>query len=231
MAITLIASTSAGSSDGNSVTTGAIDTTGASLLVVAINSYALVNLPTLSDSKTNTWNQLTAWFTTGDGVMQVCLFYAVNPTVGSGHTFTASEDASFAAIGVMAFGGANTTSPFDAENQNEATGTSLQPGSVTPSEDGEVLVTALGVTSSATGHSINSSYILEEEIGYASGEHFGIEMAYIIQGSAAATNPTWSWSNSENKSAVIACFKAATGGGGTAVRRRGRMLMGVGMAA
>jgi YD repeat-containing protein len=80
----LIASAAAlGSS--NSVTTAAINTTGANFLVIAL-SYSTGATPTLSDNKGNTWTPLTTSAVTGTVTER--LYYASNAVVGSGHTFS-----------------------------------------------------------------------------------------------------------------------------------------------
>jgi hypothetical protein len=59
MAWAHIASVSAGSSDGISVTTGNIDTSGANLLLASVADYNAESAVTLTDSKGNTWTPLT----------------------------------------------------------------------------------------------------------------------------------------------------------------------------
>jgi hypothetical protein len=60
MAFALIDSVSVGSTGGGTVTSAAIDTTGADLLVLALSWYDAEAAPTISDSETNTWTALTA---------------------------------------------------------------------------------------------------------------------------------------------------------------------------
>ncbi len=201
MTIALVVHAGAPSGDAVSATTAGIDTTGASLLIIC-GSF-IGTSATVSDSvggNSNTWTPLTGTLTGGRSEQ---LFYCASPTVGSGHTFTVTG--SFPAICVVAF--SNTAaSPFDQESNNFGG----QPGSITPSEDNEVLVTGLG-HSDATSQSIDQSFIITDDIANG-GFSVGAAMAYLIETTATAKNPTWTPSN--NGRVSMATFKAGTGGGG-----------------
>lgn len=204
-AIAHVVSTAAGSVGGAPVTTGAIDTTGANLIVVSVSFYN-TTAPALTDSKGNTWTALTARTTaTNPGVR---LFYCYNPTVGSGHTFTATQAVSFPTIGVSAFSGV-AASPFDQESgaSTSGAGTTYQPGSITPSENNCLLVTT--VSTNTTTHTINSSFVIGGTVDQSGGNHMGGGIAYKIQTTAGAENPTWSYTASSSRAAAMASFKAA----------------------
>src|SRR5574341_912330 len=214
MAIALVVSTiKAASASTSSVTSDAVDTTGSSLLVVAVSSYAVVAVATVTDSKSNTWTQLTTRTDPGANLSRQTLYYAQNPTVGTGHTFTASTSptASFPAIGVYAFSGTATTAVFDVENGNGADAvTSIQPGSVTPTQNNEVVVAALCFESSDT-ISIGSGFTLSDQVPWVVNVNFGLAIAYKIQTTAGAENPTWSWTTSDDIATAIATFKVRGG--------------------
>jgi hypothetical protein len=205
MAITAIAGTLAGSSGGGAaVTTGSIDTTGATLLVVAIACYHTSDT-VVSDNKSNTWTALTV---RTSGFYRNRLFYCKSPTVGSGHTFTATN--SYNSIAVYAFSG---TDGSDAESENGATatsGTSLQPGSVTPTVNGSLVITSF------MGHYTESHAITgftKQDITQSSGAYPSLGLAYLVQTTAAAINPTWTWTFSPDACAsAIAVFKPSSGG-------------------
>lgn len=184
------------------VTTAGINTTGANFLVVAMT---FLNAPTLTDSKGNTWTGLT---TKTGGAAKTRLFYCANPTVGSGHTFSAADGGVIAAVvSVQAWSGANST-PFDVENgATGATISSLASGSVTPSVNNSLLVVGLETDSVSTSVGINSSFTISDSTNYAPGNNFGGHMAYFVQGTAGSINPTWSWTTNTNAAAVIASFK------------------------
>jgi hypothetical protein len=209
MAIAHITSLSA-TAGAASVTTSATNTTGANLLVM-VGGQSGGGALTASDSKGNTWNGLTLKSTGG---IDCKLFWSTPTSVGSSHTFTISASgAPLTAVGVSAFSGAKSSSPFDVENGATGSSNSLATGSVTPNEDNEVLVAAcMSYDTSATptidlsftkASHTNGSSLLSPAIGY------------LIQTTAAAKNPTWSWNN-VIYDAVIATFKyqaAATTGG------------------
>lgn len=206
-AIAHVVSTSAGSTGGTTVTTSSVDTTGANLLVVAVSYYGNTTDPVLSDNKGNTWTGLTAREQSGT-TMSVRLYYCVPTSVGTGHTFTAGPGGtSYPTISVSAFSGA-AASPYDQETGAATAGnvTSFQPGSITPSENNCVLVT--GVSTAGTSHTINSSFNATSTDNSAA-NHLGGGIAYKIQTTAGAENPTWSWTTSTSKAAAMASFKAA----------------------
>jgi hypothetical protein len=214
MAIALVAQAGAGSTNGNNVTTVAVDTTGANLIVASVTDYTTPAV--LSDSNGNTWTALARSGSASSPFTR--LYYCDSPIVGAGHTFTASASGSVPTINVVAFSGALGASSYDSPNQNGATTgsnvTSIQPGSSgTPSVDGCVIVTACSVQTLNT-LAINSSFTIANQIGFVAAQRFGAGIAYLIQTTAAAVNPTWSWSNPNTTATRIAVFKPAPSGFG-----------------
>lgn len=209
MAYAFISGNTKGSTGGNAVTSDAIDTTGANLLVVSVSAYS-VTPGSITDSKGNTWTALTASTST---TSRERLFYCVPTSVGSGHTFTYSQSGTFPVIGVRAFSGAHAT-PLDQQAAGGSTGsgTSLQPGSLTPPGDGYLFVS--GIIHGETGGTallINSGFT-SVGVNYSSSNNIAGGMGYLIQTSAAAVNPTWSWTSTQRAAAVMATFVPAAGG-------------------
>lgn len=182
------------------VTTDAADTTGADLIVLSVVSYAAVAAPTLSDSKGNTWTGLTA---RDIGISRNRLYYCVAPTVGAGHTFALAGSTVYASLGYVAASGAHAT-PFHSQAGATNTAASLQPGSVTPPEDGCLVVSGL-TGGTGTGYAIGSGFAANA-VDYGAGTNMGGGIARLIQGTAAAVNPTWSWTPSADGAATIAVF-------------------------
>lgn len=210
MAIALVSSVSAVNNP-DTVTTGSIDTTGATLLVMGI-SMDSGGTPSVSDSKGNTWTALTA---STSGSTRSVIYYVANPTVGTGHTFTNAGNQNYSTIYVAAFSGVITTSPFDQQNGATGTGAStLVAGSVTPSENNELVVTHLAFNAAGTPISINSSFIeTTSERDFGSGNNYGGCMAYIVQTTAGAAAPTWTRGTGTGAMASrSATFKAAPEG-------------------
>jgi hypothetical protein len=204
--ITLVASSSARSTDGNSITTGANDTTGATFLVATIGDYGLSSTTTVVDSKGNTWTQLNVL--TALSSVHNSIFYCESPIVGAGHTFTANGTTSYPSICVAAFAGVGAT-PFDQQNgtANGGSGTTLTTGSVTPGTDNQLVIAALGFTDS--GAAIDSGFTIVQQQPNVSSESIGSALAYKVQTTAAAVNPEWSWGSSATAAAVIATFEKA----------------------
>jgi hypothetical protein len=172
-------------SGGNGGTSSSMDTTGASLLVLGCG-YQTSSALTVSDSKSNTWQLAHSEISGSTGAE---IYYAENPTVGSGHTFTLGGSGLFIFGVFAAFSGALTTSPLDQAQGDFGTGYSdpAQPGTLTPTEDDElVLVTwrTFGQEpSSVTGYTFTDSDPGSGGVNYGSG------LYYQIQTTATGTNP------------------------------------------
>lgn len=198
--IAFISSASAVSANGNNVTTSAINTTGANLIVI---SESYLNTPILpTDSFGNVYTALTPDF-------QNILYYCFAPIVGSGHTFTVSNASTFPGISALAFSGA-AASPFDKQNgANLGSATTIQPGSVTPSLNNEVIVTGLSKSSASGAMTIDSGFSTPVQTEFNPGNGFGTAISYLIQSTAAAVNPTWTSPVVTGLASTIATFKSA----------------------
>jgi hypothetical protein len=196
----------------NSPTTGSLDTTGATLLV-AVCTYA--GSPTgVTDSKGNTWTALTAYANSG----VTTRIYYVNsntPTVGTGHTFTLNGTGIAAVINVVAFSG-TASSPFDLENgANSLSASTIQPGSVTPTANDSIIVTGFsGGNTFGGAATINSGFTITDQSPLTGGVNYGSAAAYLIQGTLAAVNPTWTLGSTvSNIASSVAVFKKASSNG------------------
>lgn len=201
------------------VTTTAIDTTGCDLLVANIFfSHGAKPAALVTDSKSNTWTAATKRNST-DAANR---FYWCQPTsVGSGHTFTVGPPNCFGGIIVLGFSGVKASSPLDQENgANSSSASSLATGSVTPTEDDELLIYA-----ATTSGNINSVDVgtLEQTANGIGGTTYGGGVGYEIQTTATARNPSFSASVTNQMAASILTFKAepAAGGGQPYIKRAG----------
>lgn len=222
--------TVAGSTGADTVTTPGITTTGANFIVAVVTYYDGGTFSNFQDSKGNTWTKRTVYTDTNATAAHVVQYYVVNPTVGSGHTFTAWCTACAPGIAIHAFSGVNT-SPFDVEN---GTGTTistsrLQPGAVTPSQDNELIITGpLTNGGGAPAMTINAGFTTDPGISYT-GNHFTTDIGYIINGagtSGIAVNPDWTDGNGPDTRFVsnIATYKvAAAAGGGSKTMKMERL--------
>ena len=218
MAFAAIVDAEAQSTDALSVTTGAVSTTGATLIVVVGVCYQAT--PAITDSASNTWTNLTLRGATADP--RVRISYVVSPTTSGTHTFT--NTGAYASIYVSAWSGINTSTPFDQESGTDDTtaGTSIQPGSLTPVEANCLVICGCGLTGSTSGvPSINAPFTATGAFERTGGSNSsGGGSGYVIQTTATARNPTWSWTNSVNKNAAMAVFRAAAAGGRTTKNTR-----------
>jgi hypothetical protein len=187
---------------GTGGTTAAINTTGANLIVVGL-TYRQNGGANLSDSKGNTWTQLTKY--EGSGAQSgVVFYYCASPTVGSGHTFTTTSI--FCGLCVGAFSGARTSSPSDQQNGQFVVtlGTTLTPGSIAPSVNNCVVLTTC-MNFNGTAPIVPTGYT---SIGtWPTSTAFAGGCAYKIQTTASTENPSWGNMNAgSNGAANIASF-------------------------
>ncbi len=202
MTIALLTHTSKQGSS-TTVTTNAIDTSGANLIVVM---RCMQNEQNMTDSASNTWTSAVNLSNTSETRMLYCLA----PTTSTTHTFT--QTGSFPALAVACFSGVKTSSPLDqTASHGVNTSTTNATGSITPSENNELLV--FGDADAWTGSvSVNVGAILEQ-LALVGGTSFAISIGYEIQTTATARNVTWTQSNSRT-GALVASFKSAPAAAG-----------------
>ncbi len=230
-AITVVSSTHAASSDGNAVTTTGINTSGADFLVLSLDAFnGILPIGNPSDSNGNTWNNLTTHVCNGGNVSGF-ISYAINPTVGSGHTFTFGANLTFPAICVAAFSGLDTATPFDGQengndNINAITGST---GSITPVNNDALVIAVWNALDGATQASpispVEYDPPLEFQLSDGTITHVGASLAYrVFVGAPSAQNPVFSWTATCRHWAAIASFKPA----GTSITVKQLPALGVG---
>lgn len=216
MAIALIASASAGATAANTITTGAVDMTGADLLVIA-SGYDIVSgttKPTESDSQSNSYADLDdADF----GATAAVMHYAAGPSVSASHTFTSTVDGTFLvkpSVCAAGFSGLHAT-PFDVEVATGGTSAaSVQAASLTPTVDGCLLVTTIVIGAAVSGMTLTGgglTWTILETVAFSSGNHQAHYLGYAIQPTAAAITVTWDWTTNAVRSMTVAAFKPAAG--------------------
>lgn len=218
MTIALVTGThvSAQCSNGfSAVTTAGVNTTGANLLVVSLNSENQTGIGFLSDSYSNTWVELTEQ--TLFGVALTRLAYCLNPTVGAGHTFSwGHSDTQYWAITVAGFSGVATSSAFDKENGGTNSGAAtITAPSLTPTNANSLVVSGMSYWN-AQGSGIpavsGGSYAITDAAA-ATGNAYPVALAYWVQTTATAAAASWSWTGNTNSTVTQAVFNAAAGGG------------------
>lgn len=210
----LVANTSKvpASINSNTVTSNAITTTGATLIIAIVVDYtAATVLGSVTDNKSNTWSQAVSQ--AESLVSRTTIFYSKPTSVGASHTFTYTSAAtSYPTIYVMAFSGTGTItvdSTNGQSNSNMSSTNILQTGTASPSQTYELVVTGVNFWQGSAGSTINNSFIVTDTQGFISSLNFGGGAAYLIQSSVASpVNPTWtSPVNPGRGSAAIATFK------------------------
>lgn len=184
----------------SSVTTSAIDTTGADIIIVSRADYSNADVG-LNDSASNTWVKLID-YQPATSLVYIAVYMAVAPITSASHTFTTPIDGNgtFPSIAVAAFTGTKNTAANDqSATASTAAASTLQPGSITPSS-GSALV--YGVASSASTSTTITGLTLLDDVAYSGSVHVSITHGYIIQNAAAAINPTFNFSLANIASAV-----------------------------
>ena len=94
---------------------------------------------------------------------------------------------------------------LDVQNGNNSGAT--QPGSITPSLNGSLIIAGIADENSG-GDSVNDGFSTPLQAPLVGGQNYGVASAYLVQTTAAAINPTWT-STGGLTSNVIAAFKPA----------------------
>ncbi len=224
MTIALTASgANATNADGASINVG--DTSGGNFAAVGVASYFVIPITAVTDNKGNTpYSALTLY---NDGTQNIQLFFFENLATGANHTFTAARTSAFPAIVAAVFSGVKTASAFDLENGTALGSSALpqQPGAITPSENNELVIAALSFYNASATISVDSPFTMIGQVDFASGVNFGVGMAYVIQTTAALSNPTFSGTSNPLAVSCQASFKATAG---AATVYHNGLLLGVG---
>jgi hypothetical protein len=199
-----------GSNSGGESSTVTIDTTGANFIIAAVVHVEGTTFQAFTDTKGNTWTALTEYGTSTGFGGYLKFYYCLNPTVGTGHGFTWTGITVAGSMAVAAYSGVKTTSAFDVQNgASSASATTIQPGSVTPSINDELVVTAVCTFATFTAPTIDGGFTRRQYVS-GGGSFFDVAIADLIQTTATAANPTWTPPGSaERRAANIATFKKA----------------------
>src|SRR5262245_7760120 len=180
-----------------------LDTTAVDFIIVA-QSW-LGSEPVFTDGTSNVYNQLTP----KSNARSIRLIWSRPTFVGPGHVFSTSCSSCTPSLGVIGFSG-SASSPFDAETGATPSGSSGQPGNINPFENNELIVSASGDTEN-TSRSVPG---MQEEVDILTGTfNAGLGMGYVIQITAAAINPTWTFGSETFLALVQAAFKAGADSG------------------
>src|SRR5262245_10986547 len=133
-----------------------------------------------------------------------------SPVVGIVHTWTTTATTTSPVIFVLAWSGSGATPKDQTAGTFSNWGSTAQPGSVTPTQDNEVLISGYcNDSNSGQVGTIDSSFTIGDTVAFLGSAHFGAGSAYKIQTTAGAENPTWSLSGGQLTGILIGTFKAA----------------------
>lgn len=197
---TEIPSAQAGAAGVNGGTSSPADFSGVDTILVGLTS---VGGETVSDSHSNTYNVVTS-------IGTLKIYIAENAITSASMTFTLSGTGINAAAYFVGFSGGKLSGAEDQSNTHTyAAQTSEQPGSVTPTQDNELLFLALSMDQDPGG-----GFVITVDSSFESpmpGNGIGggvIGVSWKIQTSAGAENPTMSWTNPVSGESAIATFFA-----------------------
>lgn len=144
-------------------------------------------------------------------------------TFGSGHTIPYGGGAASGFDSVSAWSG-SAPSAVDQSNHFASPGnvSTIQPGSITPTLPNELVIALLCDTAYPTDrtHSVDAS-MTELDNVYSPDYYYRGMVAYKIQTTAAAINPTFTATGTAcNMAAMIVSFKSASSAGGAKTRHR-----------
>lgn len=180
------------------------------LIVVGVSVYNNTSLTaTVTDNLGNTYTQIGSFF--GGGQPMIALFYAKN-VLGGACTITVTPSASaFTGFSATEYSGADTSSPLDGTSTNSGSSSNtLSTGSVSVSAAG-------GLVCGLFGHGSGQTYIGTTGAMRTIRITDGIHLNFADLNSDASAPVTITNDQAVTYSAVGASFKAASGGGGSAV--------------
>lgn len=197
--------------DHNSNTSGVttMNTTGANFLQTAAACNA-GGVPTIADSvggNSNVWSTAVS-----NSPATLYLFTSIPTHIGASHVITVTGNGCTAlATASMAWNTTVGTTSLELSNNAELSSTtSIQPGSITPTHNDVLVISAVQFDSGTTPVSGFSPMTLIEQDG--KGATQGIALAYYIMATPSAINPNWSATASSPSfmGSVIASFLGPT---------------------
>ncbi len=192
-------------------------TSSGDLWVGAVSSYTATTVAVSDNKNGGNWTCGGAQTTTGLNHVQLC--YRESPTTGSNTTVTLTGAATYPGIIFIGVTGSVGASAYD-QNTSAKTdaGTTLKPGTITPSQADEIVFTNLASGASANADMTISgdSFVKLSGFDFISGTNIAGAIGYVIQTSASATSSV-EWASSTSTiglSAAIASFKCSSASSG-----------------
>jgi hypothetical protein len=202
-----LAGVAASSADNHAIVTGAIDTTGADLLVAVVGDYGGTAAAVVTDSKGNAWMALTSYQTSSQG--KITIWYTQGSAVGTGHTFTVTDAAStLPAIAVSAWSGSAPINVVDKQAGNTSpSGQTCAAGSVVPSYPNALVLTGFtAVGDGGSAPTVDAGFTLRAN-AIGTGFTTGVSAAVASKITSVAASPIWTNPTGSSTAAAIASFQ------------------------
>lgn len=203
----------------NGGATGTLTSTGATLLLCGISAYSATASATPTDSKTNSWTDGTGQSNYPTTQTLAQLHYAANPSsVGTLHLCTYAKVASYPVVQFSAWSGVKATSPLDKESGALGTNvSSILPGTVIPTTDGQLVVIVLcHASSSLSGLTPPTGFTQLDATLAGAGNNEGSAVFYKILGASTAglavTPAAISWTGATDCAVTMSTFKSTVVG-------------------
>ena len=188
-AIAIIDSASGAASSASAASSSFFNSTGANFIIVAVGSES--SSVTVTDNRSNTYTLIRSDAVTTLDFLK--LYYCYTPTVGTLHKVSVSSASGYPSVAVIAASGI-VTSPIDQQNgAGSSSVNNISPGLITPSANNYLIVTASMTDYGSTFPTpVVSAPFTRAKSVPLSGSSTGCSIGFLIQGTAAATNPNWS---------------------------------------
>lgn len=181
-----------------------------SLLIAGFANVQNVDCSDAVDSDPDeTWTKLTA--SSSAFYVLARITYVANPTGDASQTFGCTSTGTLATVMASSWIGVKTSSPFDVENGGYSFGTSQATGTMTPSEDCE-LVIVVASHDDTGAQSADQDMIKLDETVYSAGVNYGGTIWYKILGAGTSGVGFSVTVSGANKGRAVrgATFKAAS---------------------
>lgn len=185
-------------------TTDNFSSIGASVAIAGIWDFAVAAAGTVTDNQGNTYTLLGTY---AGSTYRISIYGAKMVNTSATHTISYTTGVlAYSSISVLTLSGVDTSITYLDRVNGSASGVDYlkQPGSITPSANNEIVINAINSAgNTGTGPpTISSPYVISGATRWVSGAFFSGAMAWNIQTTATATNPTWTCPTSNSHAAM-----------------------------
>jgi hypothetical protein len=176
------------SGNGN-ITTSALTTTGADLIVITVAYYTGGTVTSVTDSLGNVWTLIFDQSSQpGSNAAAIRQYYCINPNVGASQTFTLTASGEFGVIAVEAW---NSNGPGTWYYDLTSVANANSAGGITPSGSNAIEIASIAPFSTDSASSIGSGFTISDNVSYSGGANMAGAMAYLIETTPTNKNPAW----------------------------------------